>query len=765
MKRTLLNQCLLLAMASTSCSIWAAAAESANKASAVQLCYPKADIPAILATLDKNDDQLRIESNKAELIDNQTAEFSGPLQLTYRDTLLTAPMARVSKIDQSMFADGGISYYSSALKVSSSSFSAQLAENKVTMRDAEYRFISQAGRGYASEMSASDEGVVLNQATFSTCPDGDNGWALAADKISINADDGWGEAWGSVVKIKDIPVLYLPYMTYPVNDKRKTGVLFPKIGSSQKLGLDIEVPYYLNLADNYDATLTPRYMSQRGTQLKSEFRYLTRQHQGSLYLEYLNKDQDKAADFGKRYLSHISHLADFDDRWRATVDFTDISDDSYLTELGSDINNQSDTQLYRQATLSYYGDYVRSDLQLQGFEILGNYNKAYAALPQLNLSSAKPFDLGAGLQFLWSGQYAHFSNDSQNVKSADRLHLEPTLRLPYNTAALELLFEGSLLQTYYEQNMQQPTARLEKSVQRSMPKLSMNGKLNFERDSNWFGEHSLQTLEPQIQYLYIPYRDQTNIALFDTARLQDDYYGLFRQNRYSGLDRINDTNQLTLGWTTRVYDQQDTERFRFSMGQILFLDDPKTDFEVAPSQQSAIAATESIFAAETLLHWQQRWFLNGGVQYDSETKRMVKSSVSLDYRADDKKIFQLNHRYSRDVSSNEIAQLGALGTMPIADQWQAVASYYRDIDNHRMIEANIGFQYESCCWAIRLVARRQIETNLEQSINNFANPVKLDSGIALRFVLKGFGDSAGFDVSDMLSSGIFGYRRPYLLNN
>jgi LPS-assembly protein len=265
--------------------------------------------------------------------------------------------------------------------------------------------------------------------------------------------------------------------------------------------------------------------------------------------------------------------------------------------------------------------------------------------------------------------------------------------------------------------------------------------------------------------LYIPYRDQRNIELFDTARLQDDYDGLFRQNRYSGLDRINDTNQLTLGWTTRVYDELDTERFRFSMGQILFLDDPKTEFEVRPGQPPAIAATESIFAAETLLHWQQRWFLNGGVQYDSETKRMVKSNVSLDYRADDKKVFQLNHRYSRDVSSNEIAQLGALGTLPIADKWQAVASYYRDINNHRMIEANIGVQYESCCWAVRLVAKRQIETNLNLAIDNLASPVKLDSGIALQFVLKGFGDSAGFDVSDMLSSGIFGYRRPYLLNN
>lgn len=762
MKRTLLNQWILLA-------IGAAAPWFSHATTPIMQCYPKPDVPPILASLNKNDNQLRIDSGRAELIGNQVAEFSDTVELTYRDTLLTAPSARFSKPEQSMSADGGISYYSAMLKVSSSSFSARLAENKVTLQDAEYRFLGQAGRGYAAQMSASDESVELNQASFTTCPDGDNGWALEAEKIQINADDGWGEAWNSLVKIKGVPVLYLPYMTYPVSNKRKTGVLFPNIGSSQKLGLDVAVPYYLNLAENYDATLTPRYMSQRGTQLNSEFRYLTEEHRGSLYLEYLGKDQEKSADFGARYLSHVSHLADFGERWRASVDFTDVSDDAYLTELGSAINNQSDTQLYRQANLSYYGDYVHSDLQLQGFEILGNYNKAFSALPQWDFSSAKALPLGHNVQLLWAGQYAHFENNDVYKRSADRVHLEPTLRLPYTTPALELVLEGSLLHTYYQQKTTEPGVVVADSVQRSLPKISLNGKLNFERETSWFGQDSLQTLEPQLQYLYIPFRDQSNIELYDTARLQDDYSGLFRQNRYSGLDRINDANQLTLGWTTRVYDAKEVERFRFSMGQILFLADPKTPALLGSTEPGTdpqtIAATESIFAAETLLHWQQNWFLNSGVQYDAENKRMVKSNVTLDYRSDDKKLFQLNHRYSRYVSNTEIAQLGALGTMPIADQWQAIASYYRDINNDRMIEANIGLQYESCCWAVRLVARRQIETNLELLVNNPNNPVKLDSGIALRFVLKGFGDSAGFDVSDMLSSGIFGYRRPYLLNN
>ena len=737
----------------------------------VRQCYPTLTLPERLAQLDKNDNNLRIFSGKVRLNDNQSAVFSDGVELTHRDTLLSAPSATFSKAEQHMFADGGISYYSPQLKVSSSSFSARVNDNNATMTDADYRFISQAGRGYAKEMQASSEQVTLKEASFTTCPDGDNGWALEAEDIQLNADDGWGEAWNSVVKIKGVPVLYLPYMTFPVSNQRKSGLLIPKFGSSQKLGVDLQLPYYLNLAENYDATITPRYMSERGTQLKTEFRYLTAKDSGKLQLEFLPDDQDKPAGFGSRYLSHVEHRSDFADNWRAQVDFTDVSDDGYLSELGSDFNNQSDTQLNRHASLSYFGADVRSDIRLQGFEILGNYadTYSYAALPQWDLQSARPLQLPAGVEFSWHSQYSHFANDNAPIKQADRLHLEPTLRLPYVTPAYELQLETGLMSTFYQQKrrtdlttLPPELALVAEDTERHLPKVQLNGKLNFERDARWFGQSSLQTLEPQVQYLYIPYRDQSQIWQYDTARLQDDYYGLFRQNRFSGLDRINDANQLTLGATTRIYDEFDTERFRFSLGQILFLATP--DGKNLDNNQP-IAATESIFAAESVLHFQQRWFLNNGVQYDSKTKRVIKSNVSLDYRADDKNLLQLNHRYSRYVSGNEIEQLGALGTMPLNNQWQLVGSYYRDLHNDRMIEANVGLQYESCCWAVRLIARRQIETNLDLPINNINSPFKLDSGIALQFVLKGFGDSAGFNVSDMLSTGVFGYRRPYLLNN
>ncbi|MBV2129052.1 LPS assembly protein LptD [Rheinheimera sp. SM2107] len=726
------------------------------------MCYQPLAQPVILSDLDPEDNTVRIISDNADLRGNQTALFNGNVRITHRDTLLAAPTARFSRGEQRIFADGGIEYYDSSLKVSASSFVADTNDNNAAISDAHYQFIDQAGRGYAERLQASPQQIRLDQALFTTCPTHDDSWALHASDIRINEGEGWGSASNAVFRIKDIPVLYLPYLTFPVNEQRKTGLLLPKIGSSQLLGLDVELPYYLNLADNYDMTVTPRYMSKRGTQLKSEFRYLTEEHQGILQLEYLGTDKDKPDNFGSRYLGHLSHRSDFTTNWRGYIDFTDVSDDAYLTELGSDYTNQSDTQLYREATLAYYGDTIDSTIRLQGFEILGNFSDAYKALPEVQLSSAEPLQLLSPLQFVWQASYAHFRNDNALISSANRLHLEPTLRLPFVTPALEFSAEASMLYTYYQQDGNLAAAEVDETVDRTLPKIRLYSRLNLEREYDWFGEPALQTFEPQIQYLYIPYRQQNNIGLYDTTRLQDDYYGLFRQNRFSGIDRINEANQLTVGWTTRFYDNVDNELFRFSLGQIFFLEDP---VEMADNLTGNQTATDSVLAAEMIWHWYRKWVFSAAAQYDTDGQQLLKSNASLDYRGSENTLLQLNHRYSRAVSGLEIQQLGVLGTVPLAKNWQLVASYYRDVTNRRMIDANFGVQYESCCWAVRLVARRYIIANLDTNIDNALQFGELDSGLSLQFVLKGFGDKAGFGVSDMLSNGIFGYRRPYLLTN
>ncbi|MDP5137193.1 LPS assembly protein LptD [Rheinheimera baltica] len=725
------------------------------------ICYIPAQPPPALARLDANDTTVSITSDMVSLSENQRAQFNGNVEISYRDTLLLAPRANFSSTTNTMNADGGLDYFNSTLQVSSSRFSANLQQNNARLDDASYQFLTQAGRGFAKQLTASEQQVLLSEALFTTCPNNDSSWALHASEINIEAEEGWGEARHAVFKIKDVPVLYLPYITFPVNEQRRSGVLLPKVGSSQKLGLDVELPYYFNLAPNYDMTLTPRYMSKRGAQLKSEFRYLSAEDQGNLQLEYLHSDNEKPDNFGARYLAHLSHLSDFTPELRAYVDYTDVSDDAYLSELGSDYTNQSDTQLLREAALSYYGEQVNSQLRVQGFEILGNYNKSYSALPELALSSAKPLALLPGVNFSWQAQYAHFRNQQADINYANRVHLEPSIAFPFVTPAVEFTAEASLLYTYYQQNAANIDNDIATSVSRTVPKLRLHSRLNFEREYDWFGEPALQTFEPQIQYLYIPYRDQSDIGLYDTTRLQDDYYGLFRINRYSGIDRINEANQLTVGWTSRFYDNVDNELFRFSLGQIFFLEEPT----IASDEIDDLSSTESMLAAELIWHWFHKWYFSTAVQYDVDSDEVMKTSASLDYRASDKSLFQLNHRYSRAVSGLEIQQLGMVGTTQVAQNWQLVASYYRDLTNHRMIDVSFGAQYESCCWALRLIAKRQVLTDLELPIDNFTQASQLDTSIGIQFVLKGFGDSAGFGVTDMLSNGIFSYRRPYLLTN
>lgn len=730
--------------------------------SEIMTCYQPMRLPEALLNTDKSDNSVRIFSDQVRLLDNQQADFSGNVQILQRDTLLQAPLARYRANEQQLLAEGGIEYYNKDLYVSGGKFSADLNRNTARLTDASYQFINQAGRGSADALVATAEELQLQQALFTTCPQRDNSWGLYAEEISIAAESGWGEARHAVFRIKDIPVFYIPYLTFPVDDQRKTGLLIPKVGSSQRVGVDLELPYYVNLAENYDLTLTPRYMSKRGTQLKSELRYLTQEHQGLLQLEYLHSDNDKPGDFGQRYLSHLSNRSDFGSRWRGYIDFTDVSDDAYLTDLGSDYNNQSDTQLYREASLSYFGDNINSHLKLQGFEILGNYSSAYQALPQLSIASAKPQQLTDNIQWLWQGQYAHFRNNDAFYTNADRMHLEPTLRLPLITPAFELTAETSLLYTYYQQKSDQNLTDEQASISRTIPKVRLHAKVNFEREYDWFGEPALQTFEPQIQYLYLPFRDQSQIGLYDTTRLQDDYYGLFRQNRFSGLDRINEANQVTLGWTTRFYDNTDNELFRFSLGQIFFLKEPEI---TADTLTQDLVSTESMLASEMIWHWYRRWYVSSALQYDIDSKKLIKSNASLDYRGNENTLFQLNHRYSRAVSGTEIQQVGLFGAVPIQQNWQLIASYYRDVTNHRMIDANLGLQYESCCWAVRLVARRQVRVDLDSGINDMSQFARLDTGFSLQFVFKGFGDKAGFGVSDMLSNGIFSYRRPYLLTN
>lgn len=749
---------------------------SSTEASAAEQCQPSSratQSDEATNNTQVGDSDIIITAANTRIIENNQAEFTGGVTLCYDDTNLNADAAYLSKDQQTIQATGNIEYNNNALNVDSKSFEANFEESSVHLNEAQYTLAGGKGRGEASNLSIEpDNAIVLTDATFSTCPIDDDSWLLSAQEISLNAG-GWGEAWNAVVKVKDTPVLYLPYLSFPIDSSRKSGFLYPRISSSGNFGLDVSTPYYWNIADNYDATITPRYMSNRGFQIQGEFRYLTEQHNGTVNLEWLGSD-DEAPDLGSRHLIQIKNKSQITDNWRGFIDFADVSDDGYLADMRPIHYSPSDTQLYKQLELGYFGDSLRANIRVQDFEILGDHTKAYQALPQIELGNAKPIAFGPFL-FNMTGEFSHFRNSEAKVIDADRLHLQPSIILPYETPAITASAEVSLLSTVYRQTMREDlvaahSTEFDKNVTRNIPQVRLYGKVNFQRDMKWGDNTYLNTFEPQVQYLYSPFKDQTRIGNFDSTRLQDDYYGLFRNNRFSGLDRIAEANQIAIGATTRVYDKANQEIFHASFGQIFYISRENNEIVTTPDEQNPLSpeqvtASRSALAGDIMLRWSKRWSFYGEIQYDSVASELSQTNLSLDYRTKDNITARLNHRFSRNVSGYDIEQIGFTTSFPINKQWHFIGGYSQDLDNKRSIESFAGLQYESCCWAVRAVWRRNIDTSLEQ-FNQLTNPnVPFDSSFSIQFTIKGSNSNQLFTLQDITQRGVFGFRRPYFINN
>ncbi|MEC8207198.1 MAG: LPS assembly protein LptD, partial [Pseudomonadota bacterium] len=399
------------------------------------------------------------------------------------------------------------------------------------------------------------------------------------------------------------------------------------------------------------------------------------------------------------------------------------------------------------------------NIKLQSFEVLGDHKESYAALPQITFSQMDAYDF-YGIDLTLDGELSYFTNDKAIIDEASRLHIEPKASFGYQEYAWSFLSEFSLLHTEYNQHGDLTGTDFDERVTRTMPKVRLYSQLNFERETAFFFKDGIQTLEPQIQYLYTPNKDQSNIGLYDTAKLQDDFFGLFRDRRFSSIDRIATANQFTLGATTRLFSNENEEVFNFSAGQIFYLSN-----DAKPTSQGLQSDTNynALFAAQTMLHWHRRWYLSGGIQYDTDGKEIIQSNITLDYKGDDKQLVQLNHRYANDVSGNTIEQVGLFTSIPLTQDWQFVGSYHRDLESGRSIEVFSGLQYESCCWAFQITGRRQIETDLNQAIGQ--EQATFDPSIGFNIVLKGLGSKSRYDAQKLLQQGIFGYRRPYFLNN
>ena len=654
---------------------------------------------------------------------------------------------------------------------------ANLNTKDTNVWNGDYQLVGRQGRGTADLMKQRGENryTILDNGTFTSCLPGSNTWSVVGSEVIQDREEQVAEIWNARFKLGPVPVFYSPYLQLPIGDKRRSGFLIPNARYSSKNYFEFTLPYYWNIAPNFDATITPHYMDKRGSiQWQNEFRYLTQAGTGLMEFDYLPSDDVYQDDYPTetdkhRWLFYWQHGGVMDQVWRFNVDYTKVSDPHYFNDFTSTYGSSTDGYATQKFSVGYALENFDATVTTKQFQVFDTRNSnSYAAEPQLDVNyyhnNVGPFDTHI------YGQAVHFVNTNSDLPEATRLHLEPTIDLPLSNQWGSINTEAKLLATHYQQKKldyfnQVSNTDYKESVSRVMPQFKVDGKLVFERDMNWMEGYS-QTLEPRAQYLYVPYRDQSHINNYDSSLLQFDYGGLFRDRTYGGLDRIASANQVTTGITSRVYDQQSVERFNISVGQIYYFTESRTG-DKNMTWENNDQTGSVVWAGDTYWRMSDRWGLRGGVQYDNRLDSVANGNGTLEYRRDADRMVQLSYRYASaeyiqatlpnyayaDQSKDGISQVGGVASWPIADRWSIVGAYYYDTKQNKPADQMLGLQYNSCCYAIRFGYERKLNGWEDQN-----NQSIYDNVVGFNVELRGLSSNYGLGTQQMLRSNILPYR-------
>ncbi|MGB0495977.1 MAG: LPS-assembly protein LptD [Kangiellaceae bacterium] len=766
-----------------------------------------------------------IPVNNEELI-----KLTGNVSMITESSILKADELvrnKVTGVDQAI---GKITLETEESLLQANDFYRDGVSQTMTLSDVDYRYFTINGNGKAEniEVDQSQNLSTLKNLTFTTCPNGDASWLFSADELTLDASKGWAEAWGMWFKIKNIPIFYFPYFNFPIDDNRKSGFLMPDVSRNSRNGLDVKMPIYWNIKPNMDATFVPRNVRNRGNQLGIEYRYLTEFTSNRLAVEALSNDvlargslqsNPELADgnYGlskDRWGVAFNNKTRWNKNWSAAISASKVSDRDYFRDLGTGLINQSsdtsESLLESYGNISYVGEKWSNSLILESTQSLIG-QEPYRKIPSL-ISRAEHFDLETGLFWEFDSEFAKFTHTDKTRTHGIRLNLKPTVSMPLRNAYSWMTPKLSFQTTHYEQkyplqaglnnqsgasnnviqtNLAQNigVADSELSLSRSLPIFSFDTGLIFDRqftvkkrsteeassEANPYTQNLLtntntqvitHTLEPRIFYAYIPYKDQSQINNFDTRLPDFNFNQLWRANRFSGNDRIGDTNHIALAITNRFTDNTSgREIASFSIGRKYFferrhvtlLTQDNLNQEVTPTQTEAgqqnnvITSSnsqsdiqqldnnrieQSALLAEFSYRASSKLELASYIEWDdsdeSEGQRQGtrKARSRIKYEPIANHVVNLSHRL-RNEFGNSSEELDLSFLWPVNEQWRVVGKWYNDLKNNRTIETLFGVEYKSCCWAVSLVSRRYLDVRLDA----FGNPIEIDSsqGLANEF--------------------------------
>lgn len=640
-----------------------------------------------------------MRADTARSLEDDVIELEGDAEVARDGTRINADYLRYDRRDNRVEAAGNVTITDPA----GGQYTAREAQMDLDTRAGSadagtYRLPDQRGRGDTERVDFIDrDRTRLSQARYTTCPENRDDWFLRARRIDLDTAGNVGVARDMTLDLFGLPVLYLPYFRFPISDERQSGFLVPQVGYASRLGTVLAAPYYLNLAPNYDATVTPRLMTERGTQLQTEFRYLGRTLRGTLEAEYLPNDRltDR-----NRAAGTFVHRQTFNPYWRASINLRRVSDPDYLSDFGDRLDITSETHLPQNAQLNYRGSVWTFTARASDYQTVDRTiaprSRPYARLPQLLLTgNSGPTPHGA--QYRFAGELVNFEHDARDVRvTGRRAHLNPSVRLPLTRIYGFLTPELGLRHIAYSLD---DVPETQPSV--TAPYASLDTGLYFDREVELGGGYFDQTLEPRLYYLYVPFRPQADLPNFDTSLPDFTFANLFRNNRFVGGDRIGDANQLTVALTTRFIDQRrGAERLRASIGRIYYFDDRRVNLRPTPETRA------SDIAAEAVARLAGNWYARASGQWAPERDEAVRSSFYLQHQPAADRIVNVGYRFIR----NELEQVDISAEWPLTERWilRGRSLYSLRDDDRGNVDSFIGAEYRHCCWAVRFYAARGI---------------------------------------------------------
>jgi len=752
---------------------------------------------------------ITVTADRGEFQDTGTTSLTGHVHLIQGNRQVMADRATIQRSARTreveiVTATGQVRILEPGLRLEGSDATLSIPEDKKHLSNTRFRFYQHHGRGRAQSILLEGKTrMTIKNGAYTTCSPLQNTWELRTKQLVLNRVTGRGQAKNAHMRVNNIPVFYFPYLDFPIDNRRQTGFLFPILGKTNRSGEEVAIPFYWNLAPNYDATLTPHFLSKRGMELQGQFRYLLPQGQGSLSASYLPHDrayqrfkqtirnqatpkfpsQDpRVTALNRRgYARHtlsIAHASTFNRHWSANVNYRTVGDDNHFMDFGNTLGAVDTIQLLQQGEILYQDEHWTNIARLQSYQTLHPYNgpatlEPYQRLPQFVVQNFYP-DLPYGFEYATRAEFSNFNHKRNSLNqgpftTGHRYHLRPSLAYPiYQPFCFfkprlqcDMLAYTLTLSPLDTQNKQP------KRPSRILPILDLDMGLFFERSASAFDTTLIQTLEPRAYYVYVPYKDQKGLPNFDSGQPNFDYNQLYRDNRFSGFDRLGDTHQLTLGLTSRVLDSTlGSERFNVSMGQILYFKhrqvtgcDPKIDPQCTHREMSLNDRKHSPITGLTRFFLHETWNVGASLEWDTDLNRNNKAAFFLQYHPSDVNVLNLGYQFLRKnaikIDPNtqlpeQLQQADASATWALTEQWRILGRMNYDIRNKRSNETLLGVEQQGCCTAVRLSWMRFTLPNDGQR--------QYASGVFFQFIFKGFAGIGDNQLTSALSRSIPGYQ-------